>query len=1760
MSTDLAYLSARTGRAFVTARDGKFALRVGDPEPHKCEDSDVANFLSLTRDATTVMAGSFPFSEVAIELQRRWTQARALDLFISTVDPLLPSSVRRESARHTELLLSNSAVIRAIRRVFLNAPIPPAASVLIGAGLANELGARVVARELQFAFELGWCISGVMSRWQDVDKDRESDEFTRVALIFGRFAEAVLENRSFEVFADEAQRLVSDTPDVGAVIANWLTKIESLYRLDARYVAAVKRRVASLRVRAEANEYLAHWAMATSEAWPVAGLLKNDDGTWSLGQSTTRDFSESFCFAALPVRTGEESPYAALALVSSSGAAFAEVDENNVPLRVLSREVGALQMIACAAVDDLNAAAFEHVTEDVDYLMVRSHTPMRTRIENRLQALLRSRRDLLARDPLTAKTSGFVSWRPFEARLVVLMAALIDKSFAADDPRNAKTVQGLAAAVPRLPLRDSAVELLDRLVDAWTKHKPLDPDEVAVFVQGMWRTAGSILPPSIRRTFVPLLDHATKFLADAAETSVEPRQILELHHAEIVAHLMISRMKYGSEADTLSSRLGNTARAMTRADHLRFFEDRIDRIDAGMLNELGIAVQRTPTEPIELLKVTENDAKWVDPTLIVTSAGIVFRYAAQTQYDILNQTTEALALLQRATVYFATAAAMPQAKDKWLYTHWARAEALRGRILARVDREAAVAAFASAQNLASHDSIKTYPAEIAAMRIEHVGTDEQIFAETEFTAKTSGFVSWRPFEARLVVLMAALIDKSFAADDPRNAKTVQGLAAAVPRLPLRDSAVELLDRLVDAWTKHKPLDPDEVAVFVQGMWRTAGSILPPSIRRTFVPLLDHATKFLADAAETSVEPRQILELHHAEIVAHLMISRMKYGSEADTLSSRLGNTARAMTRADHLRFFEDRIDRIDAGMLNELGIAVQRTPTEPIELLKVTENDAKWVDPTLIVTSAGIVFRYAAQTQYDILNQTTEALALLQRATVYFATAAAMPQAKDKWLYTHWARAEALRGRILARVDREAAVAAFASAQNLASHDSIKTYDSYAWIVHRAEIAAMQLEHVSTQEQMLEEMEQLIDELTGLTATQPEHPSAWNVLCALYEVRGDASAAVAVLDRWAGTWANLPSRGRAVENVRYRAAELAMRIARNDADAIPMALQRYIALLADQPGNVIAMSEFLSLLKLANDDVKSKTAAFAADHLPRLNTYDCKTTHAVLRIVLLEDGTDLTSIQTLAQALAAFINGPASLRDEAQQRIVDHWTPFLGETLEYLTREVFDQMRATLGAPSREVHPRLDRVDALLDICLSHKPSDAIWLTRKADIALVRGPIDPSALAERLLQAAPDDAIIRLKAAQLMMRGGLFSEADAILSDPRRKDSHPAVLDRRALLATLRGDFEVASDLYNELLTQNALDSAALWGYGRLAVELRDLAGAFGAWLRALRVRCVARTSRDVYLGRRTSMSLAALYRESGGALPDIGAGIPSLYMRAIWEEPASVACNLIEALGTAGLTDRVTMRGVIDATDGSADSGVTRQVAQYLMTSTIDGALRPDADLGQIQNLLALAIDWTQERRVFGDFIAGAKREYARAILRHGWHGEMPIGFDADVTRNRLTVVEQELLNQVSSTAYSPDYYQRAYRLSAKLRRASDAKLNDFVLLLVYSVADRIRELSAFGSPLQRVSPANGINLVSINDISSHRRLTVSGDADALGELARRFAIGAWRSSIDAVDATIDRAPTLVESHAFANFGVFFREAEATHQCYLSRLMGEAA
>jgi len=520
----------------------------------------------------------------------------------------------------------------------------------------------------------------------------------------------------------------------------------------------------------------------------------------------------------------------------------------------------------------------------------------------------------------------------------------------------------------------------------------------------------------------------------------------------------------------------------------------------------------------------------------------------------------------------------------------------------------------------------------------------------------------------------------------------------------------------------------------------------------------------------------------------------------------------------------------------------------------------------------------------------------------------------------------------------------------------------------------------------------------------------------------------------------------------YQMALRARQLSESVPELILVAFGAYLRVLASQPFNTVALAEILECYSELHDNQLEEAKALLREHLAGVEDPAIPLTHATLRWAVCQEAPvgDPATIRTASQAIPILADSESDAATvEAAQRVLGEEVQkkHVAMVLEIFSKWIYDEAR-TVG--DRNL---LRAVARLLDPAVATLPNDAVWWTRRADIAITEHDV---AVAESLMEEIGDnlrnDPIAHFQRARLLMVQGKLDGADRELIEASFLDRestgegvpHPAISDRRGFIALREGRYADAEQLYKGILAENGTDATAYYGLGRVFLENpeKGAVDAFERWRVSLRLRVTesAVTSSSRYAWQSAAAIAALVYSQLGSSPASRGTDDLLNGMSELVAVEDAIACRYV--------VDALRVRGVVDARTAAVvrsvrTRGLAQSVAQYLMARAVHVYIEdPDAWPGFVETELPDDIAWCRSRDVLGDFLAGAKGSYARAAMRVGVRPprtDPARGYEpAPVGARKL----RKLIDHVVDTSYSADYYNDAYRFLRAAKKVKDEQL----------------------------------------------------------------------------------------------------------------------
>lgn len=575
------------------------------------------------------------------------------------------------------------------------------------------------------------------------------------------------------------------------------------------------------------------------------------------------------------------------------------------------------------------------------------------------------------------------------------------------------------------------------------------------------------------------------------------------------------------------------------------------------------------------------------------------------------------------------------------------------------------------------------------------------------------------------------------------------------------------------------------------------------------------------------------------------------------------------------------------------------------------------------------------------------------------------------------------------------------------------------------------------------------------------------------------------------------------------------------------AFDAYVRLLASQPTNTVALAETLDCYSELRDFEVEDAKATLDRVLVPVEDEGAPPTHAALRWAIRDELPPQGEVRTAAQAIPVLGAGTADQPTlDAARAVIEKEVKrrkLVSMALEIVSKWIYDEARMVGDRDG------LRTVARLLDPAIDGRPDDAVWWTRRVDIAITEGDVE---VAEKLMTGLEsrfsDDPIAHFQRARLLMMKGQLDGADRALieasflnREATEEDApHPAILDRRGFIALREGRYPDAEELYLRIIAEDNTDSIAHYGLGRVYLESpeRTALDVLAHWRLSLRLRAAgARSNSVVRSPWQPAVGIAGLVSGQLRRTPDsemthaLLEGLQELVLA----EDAAACRYLINALRVRGVTDRRTATVIRRA----RSQGVSQSIAQYLMARAIHVYLEsPEAWPAFVAEELPGDVAWCRDRQVLGDFLAGAKGSYARAAMRAklqasevpSWHNASPPG------AKKL----RKLVDHVVETAYSATYYTSAYQYLEAARGATNEQLVGVACEIITRISDanaaRVAEERSADALIASLEPVVGLE--TIGDVVGLEQnagaLTGFVDFDALLYAQRAHGLDAWKLS----------------------------------------------
>jgi len=596
-------------------------------------------------------------------------------------------------------------------------------------------------------------------------------------------------------------------------------------------------------------------------------------------------------------------------------------------------------------------------------------------------------------------------------------------------------------------------------------------------------------------------------------------------------------------------------------------------------------------------------------------------------------------------------------------------------------------------------------------------------------------------------------------------------------------------------------------------------------------------------------------------------------------------------------------------------------------------------------------------------------------------------------------------------------------------------------------------------------------DLTGAATTACEevidanfaHRKAWRMFIPLVKADLAAEKIEAVLARESSK-EQQAARQETLEWLEYQLALTARQRADEMPELLHDAFEAYARLLVSQPRNLPAVEELLEMYSGMQVSQQEVARELLDSVLTPMSDRSIPPAHAALRWATRGEVPASRDEQVDAYAipLVGDTGSPTSDVEVAQGALAKMIDTKSGRRLlEAISKWTYDCARAS---GDRE---RLRAVGRLLDPAIAADPSDAIWWSRRADVALTLRDADKAdALLDEISSALRDDSIAHFQIGRLLLLQGKFPEADEQLIEAEYLDRkqtgeanpYPAIADRRGFIALLERRYDEAEKQYRQILSENKADPGAHYGLGRVYLQSpsHSLREAMHHWRIALRLRATEPSSASDRYAWRTAAGIAGMISRQ------VKEGESSHGAEALHEEldellrveETAVGERIVKALRVRGVTDLRTAEILQGVAEGRP--ALSRAVAQYLMARTIHLYIEaPDSWPEFVEAHLPAYLEWCEPRAVLGDFLAGAKGSYARAHMRAETAGRTPGSVRAADSGRVSARKLKKLVNHVVETSYSASYYEDAY---GYLRAAGEAK-NDQLVAVVGQIVGRLAD-----------------------------------------------------------------------------------------------------
>lgn len=971
-------------------------------------------------------------------------------------------------------------------------------------------------------------------------------------------------------------------------------------------------------------------------------------------------------------------------------------------------------------------------------------------------------------------------------------------------------------------------------------------------------------------------------------------------------------------------------------------------------------------------------------------------------------------------------------------------------------------------------------------------------------------------------------------------------------------------REITEWrSPEAPITNISVRLFTQRFRLLTPDKVPPDIRDE---LCGHAED-VGRRFQRRLEVDWLSNVEHilaAQVMIDLYELLLDWGAplEDDVDAGRIKWLGRIALAANAGYFGAGRV-KLRQQTVEELREMAQRLQSEGLWFEQRAASDERWWDRIL---DAGFILYVAASMALTIHREPASALGLAQAARGAFERFGQKmpPYRVQRWANT-FPEVHLLEARSAIDVHDFAAAVVALRAMEEALEMVEAHLGSHTLQLYRAQLSIRLAEVVECDPEAAatvgESQGMDRDALVGAASRICEevieanfaNKKAWRMLIPLIPADQVAGRIESVLERERST-ALRPPQQETLDWLEYQLAVAARQRADEMPELILGAFESYAGLLASQPRNLPAVQELLEMYSDMRLPQEEEARELLDKALAPMADSDVPVAHAAVRWAIRgevpEAGTESNAAHAipLVGAEAASDSGRQSADLELEDLLA---TKYGRRLLETISKWIYERARSSGDLAS------LRAVGRLLDPAIAADPNDAIWWSRRADVALsLHDAPKADALLEEIATTLHNDAIARFQIGRLRLLRGEFSAADEELIEAEFLDRektgeanpNPAIADRRGFIALREHRYEAAEAQYRQILEDNWTDPAAHYGLGRVYLQspFHSLRDAMHHWRIALRLRTTDPSSFSRHYSWRTAAGIAGMIdrqAKSGESAAHAGALHEELdELLAI--EDAVVGEHVVKALRVRGVTDPDTATILQRVKLPS----LARSVAQYLMARTIHLYIEePSAWPRFVDDDLPRYLAWCEERGVLGDFLAGAKGSYARAHMRAeiaGRRARLPQPEDlTEVSARKL----KKLVDHVVETAYSASYYEDAYGYLRAAGQAKEEQTIAVVCQIVSRLARQIRvETEAAGAApgrhrlLDELRPSVGLEAVGTAvQLPEGDELTAYVDLDALLYAKSVQRLDSWTlTSTQLVGLTTETIPA-EDRRSYARAGI---------------------